>query len=95
MSVHVLKSWPDSFGKILNNKIRAEIRRDDRRFQNGDELRFEEFAPGSTAGSGYTGAKMEAYITRLLRPGDREPESLGIREGFCLIHFVVVSRTPK
>jgi hypothetical protein len=61
---HKLKSWPANFKKLSEEQF-FDVRKNDRNFQVGDELLFEEYDPNLNMGEvrGHTGKKIEATIT--------------------------------
>jgi hypothetical protein len=80
--VHTVKSWPESFAMLLAG-CAADIRRDDRDYQAGDVIIFEEFDPGSHVRAGYSGRELHARITHVKR--GRQYELHGLEEGFCAL----------
>jgi hypothetical protein len=64
---HELKTWPEHFAPVLCGEKKAELRKDDRNFQVGDELILREYEPTKHA---YTGRAVIAKITHILRGGE-------------------------
>lgn len=78
---HDLKIWPIYFDAVAFGDKRFEVRKDDRDFRVGDELRLREWDPQTES---YTGRECLAVIDYLLTGG-----ALGIETG-----YVVMSITP-
>lgn len=70
---HELKCWPEYFRKILSGHKTFEIRKDDRNFQEGDELLLREWHP---IGQGYSGREVVRSVAYIIRGG------FGLREGY-------------
>jgi hypothetical protein len=81
MTVHRLKSWPENFAAIENGSKTFDLRRDDRGFETGDEIVFEEFRPGVGEYTGARTTKYACYIERSTREVVRD----GLAPGFCII----------
>lgn len=77
---HELKCWPDYFGAIRRKEKKFEVRRDDRGFQKGDDLRIREYDP--RGGRGYTGNDEYRTIKYILTGGQ-----LGIEPGYVVLGF--------
>ncbi len=43
MNIHELKTWPEYFEQVYNGTKTFEVRRDDRGFKIGDQLRLREY----------------------------------------------------
>lgn len=56
---HTLKTWPQFFNALWDDRKRFEIRRDDRKFTKGDILYLHEFDPGAER---YTGRLIVAEV---------------------------------
>lgn len=96
MTTHELKCWPDYFGMVLNGVKLFEVRRNDRRFQEGDILRLREWDPGlrvtvidnanehgvETEPIGYTGRACDRTIIYILTGGQ-----FGIEPGYVVLGF--------
>jgi hypothetical protein len=67
VNTHELKTWPEHFAPVLRGEKKAELRKDDRHFQVGDELILREYEPTKHA---YTGRAVIAKITHILRGGE-------------------------
>lgn len=64
---HELKTWPAEFQAVLDGRKRHEVRRNDRNFQEGDEVLLREWKPGDEAWvlpelRGYTGMQKTFVI---------------------------------
>lgn len=88
---HVVKSWPQFFEAVASGHKLAELRRDDRGYQVGDDMILQEFKPGSAADCGYTGREVRMRITHVMRrDGASEMGSLAnptyaIPPGWCVL----------
>ena len=71
--LHELKTWPAPFRDIKRGLKTFEYRKNDRDYQEGDDLLLREWAPDS----GYTGAEALVSVPHLIRGPD-----FGIRDGF-------------
>jgi Domain of unknown function (DUF3850) len=76
MDIHHVKSWPEYFGPISHNMKTFDLRKDDRNYQTGDWVTFEEFRPGVGE---YTGATVTRRIVYILRNFD------GLMPGYCIL----------
>lgn len=85
MATHELKSWPSQFQAMWTGRKRAEFRRDDREFQVGDLLELREWDP---AASRYTGFRMTARVTHLVRGPEFE-----VPQGFVVLSIEVLDAT--
>lgn len=82
MKIHELKSWPEFYNAIMTGSRRHELRRDDRGFAVGDQLRLREYDPAVRE---YTGSTLNARITSLTSVGVPCAVSAeGLSEGFCI-----------
>jgi hypothetical protein len=66
-NIHDLKTWPEPFSLIWEERKLYEIRKTDRRFSVGDVLRLREWVPESMS---YTGRIIAADVTCVTRGGD-------------------------
>jgi len=64
---HNLKTLPQEFGEILNNRKRHEIRVNDRDFREGDELFLKEWDPKTET---YTGRHVLVLVTYITPGGE-------------------------
>jgi len=70
--IHELKTWPMYFERLADGSKTFEIRKDDRGYQTGDELRLREWDPNS----GYTGRSLQ-FRVGFVAKGDLFGLSLG------------------
>lgn len=68
MTVHDLKIWPDFFDLHICRQMEFQIRRDDRPFQFGDQLRLREFDPATGKYTGFVAISRVTSVNRRL-PG--------------------------
>lgn len=73
---HELKTWPKFFQMIVQGEKNAEVRKDDRDFQNGDVLWLREYNPEMGK---YTGFEAKVDVISVLR------NVAGIKKGYCVI----------
>jgi len=83
MKVHTLKTWPHSFGEMLEGKKPFEYRKDDRGFRVGDTLRLREFIPQRRGGR-FTGRTLYVKVTYIYKDA---PPVFGLPEGYCIMAF--------
>jgi hypothetical protein len=76
MKIHQVKSWPEYFQPITNGVKTFDLRKNDRNYQVGDEISFEEFRPGVGE---YTGKMATRKIVFILRDFD------GLMPGYCIL----------
>jgi len=79
MTTHHLKSWPEYFKAIAHDLKTFDLRKDDRNYQPGDIVVFEEFRPGTGE---YTGATATRRVVYILRDFD------GLQPGYCILGLV-------
>lgn len=75
--LHELKTWPNYFQAVVEGKKPFEVRKDDRDFQTGDELRLREWDPNTKTYSGRELFRMVGYILR--------GPAFGIEPGHCVM----------
>lgn len=75
-NTHELKSWPEHFGPISHGFKNFDLRKDDRDYEVGDTVVFEEFRNGVGE---YTGATATRRIIYILRKFD------GLMPGYCVL----------
>lgn len=86
--IHELKTWPEFFAPLFAGEKTFEVRKNDRDFQPGDQLRLREWQPtdfheGMAPVEGkYTGAEVEVTITYVMRGG-----RFGIDPEFAVLGF--------
>jgi hypothetical protein len=66
MTTHDLKTWPEFFQAIGNKSKTFEVRKDDRGFKTGDQLKLWEWDPETKE---YTGRYMIALVNYVLDGG--------------------------
>ena len=81
---HNLKTWPGFFTEIRNGEKTADLRKNDRGFQRGDELMFQEFIPpvngkDETYPGFYTGSFCLCIVTAVLEG------FTGLAPGYCVL----------
>ena len=81
--VHELRTWPEYFQSILTGAKAFEVRKDDRGFEEGDELVLMEYDPKACA---YSGAHIRARVTYVLHGG-----SFGVEDGFVVMSIRTLS----
>lgn len=77
MKSHHLKTFPGYFQQVLDGRKKFEVRRDDRGFEEGDELHLHEWDPNS---GDYTGRAIIVYAGYILREF-----ALGLTPGWVVI----------
>lgn len=75
--IQTLKTWPDYFNAVLSGEKTFEIRKNDRDYKVGDELRLEEYIPDDLQ---YTGRVIAVTVTYILHGGN-----FGIEDGYCVM----------
>ena len=75
--IHDLKTWPDQFEAIVRGTKHHEVRRVDRPFRVGDQLRLREFKPSSRH---YTGRETQRVVTYISQPG-----TFGLPDNLCVL----------
>ncbi len=93
--VHELKSWPETFRKVVAGAKCAEWRRDDRDYRPGDLLLLREWDPetsdpdgsghGHIVGGAYTGEAAVAIVTDVLRG------SFDVPRGYAVLSIVLMA----
>jgi hypothetical protein len=76
MKTHRVKSWPEFFDAISLGVKTFDLRKDDRGYQVGDNIQFEEF---NGVLSKYTGKTATRRIIYILRNFD------GLMPGYCIL----------
>lgn len=74
---HPLKTWPLFFEALLEGSKTFEVRRNDRGFEVGDNLRLLEWLPTTEE---YTGRTLDREVTYIL-----EGEAWGVAKGFVVM----------
>ena len=78
--IHELKTHPDVFQDVWDERKPFEIRNNDRDFQIGDVLRLKEYDPGTKMFSGRSAARVVTYIL-----GGPDAEKYGVKRGYCIM----------
>ena len=84
MIIHDLKILPKYYDAIMHMGKSFELRKDDRGFVVGDQLRLREWNPSISDGGepiGYTGRTIAAKITYILRNAPQ----CGLCEGYAIL----------
>ena len=76
--IHELKTWPEYFIKVRYGQKRFEIRKDDRPFEESDQLLLKEWNPHDEE---YTGREMLWDVLYILR----DAPTMGLMEGFVIL----------
>ena len=88
---HELKTWPEYFNPIFNGDKTFEVRKNDRKFQVGDELLLREYYPDNYYEVGvegaYTGEEITVKITYILHGG-----RFGIEDGFVVLGIKPITK---
>lgn len=75
--VHELKIWPAFFDHIANGSKKFEVRKNDRKFEVGDQLLLSEYEPVSKS---YTGRHAYCSVTYVMQGGQ-----FGIQAGHVVM----------
>lgn len=75
--LHTLKVRPEYFQALKDGRKKAELRKDDRGFREGDKLYLREWEEKS----GYTGRFLFADITHILK----DLNEYGLMDGYCIL----------
>lgn len=70
--LHILKTWPEYFEAVLDERKRFEVREDDRGFAVGDTLALQEWNPETGE---HTGRSIDVRVTYLVKGGPFLPDS--------------------
>lgn len=84
---HEVKIWPPFFEHLLDGRKRFEVRRNDRGFAVGDEIKFREWVPKARGGNEdyYTGRALWMRVRYVLNPRpDRDPD-FGLVPGYVVL----------
>jgi hypothetical protein len=76
VTVHHLKTWPEYFQEVYNQRKTFEVRKADRPYRVGDELLLREWDPEQ---EGYTGRDCARTITYIL------DHPSFVKEGFVIL----------
>ena len=80
---HQLKTWPQFYQAVLDQKKTFEGRKNDRGFKEGDYLILEEYDPSAGA---YTGRRTVRGVTYVLHAKDAH----GIKDGYVILGIELV-----
>jgi hypothetical protein len=85
--LHELKVWPPYFQHLLERRKRFEVRRNDRGFAVGDEIKFREYVPQSHGlqESYYTGRELVLVVNYILDPRPGRDPDCGLVAGFVVL----------
>lgn len=81
---HELKTHPEPFEAVWKGRKHAEFRKDDRGFQEEDDLMLLEWNPETGE---YSGRKVQVRVTDVRRGGP-----FGIPSGYAMLSFAEVNR---
>lgn len=76
---HALKTWPELYAALADGTKTADVRKNDRGFQVGDDVIFQEY---DNKEKKYTGNEVKSTVTHILA-GDQ----FGIGKHFCVLSF--------
>jgi hypothetical protein len=76
MKTHQVKSWPEYFKPISMGVKTFDLRKDDRGYQVGDDIQFEEFSNITGEHTGKVATRRISYILR---------EFAGLMPGYCIL----------
>ena len=82
MKIHELKTLPEYFEDVQRQKKKAELRINDRGFDEGDILCLREYNPVL----GYTGEWLMVRITHILNNEDGK-ENIGLHPDYAILSF--------
>jgi hypothetical protein len=84
MQTHELKTWPEFFAPMLSGEKTFDLRKDDRGFQIGDQLRLREWSPETKT---YSGREVTKSIRYMLahRPGAGCAADFGLAPGYAIL----------
>lgn len=86
-SCHYLKTWPEFFRAVKDERKTFEVRKNDRDFREGDTLVLEEYDPQTGL---YSHDQVTRYVTYVLKGGH-----FGIAEGFAVLGLTATRPAPK
>lgn len=79
---HELKTWPEFFEAILDNRKMFELRKNDRNFKVGDTLRLREYQPAAAGEGTYTNRELDVRVTYILAAGDWP---MAVQKGYVIL----------
>jgi hypothetical protein len=95
MRTHELKTWPEPFQAVWDNKKHHEVRIDDRGYMVGDILVLREYDPSSASSTvsvprGFTGRVIRVGISYVSQAG-----TWGLPPNLCVLSIYTLNReTP-
>jgi uncharacterized protein DUF3850 len=97
MTAHELKIWPPYFEHILDGRKCFEVRRNDRGFRVGDEIKLREWVPKA---HGYleeyfTGRNLWVRVTYILDPRPDHDPDCGLVPGYVVLGIELRDREAK
>lgn len=84
---HDLKVWPEFWQAVYRGEKAFELRRDDRGYRVGDELRLREWDP---RGGDYTGNALTRHVSYICR----DMPQWGLEPGYAILGLSVVRQRP-
>lgn len=84
--LHDLKTWPVYYRALVEEGKNFEIRKNDRGFKKGDQLRLREYDPVSDTYTGRFSVRAVAYVM--------SGETWGLEPGFCCM-ALTMDRNPR
>jgi hypothetical protein len=78
--VHELKTWPEYFQAVKYGFKNFEVRKNDRKFNNGDYVKLREWNPEEEK---YTGEVLTKRIGYILQGGE-----FGVEKGFVVMQLI-------
>lgn len=86
-AVHELKTWPEFWQAVYRGEKTFELRKDDRAYRVGDELRLREYEPTTGA---FTGNALVRYVSYIVR----DVPEFGLEPGYAILGLSL-SRVPR
>jgi hypothetical protein len=87
MRTHELKSWPPLFDDVLAGRKRFEVRKNDRDYEEGDEVLLREWRPDLLPedANRYTGRSVRLRIRYVFEPHPGRDPFCGLLAGYCVL----------
>lgn len=79
---HALKTWPEFYKLIESGKKTFELRKDDRPFEQGDDIILQEYDPHKKEYSGKEWHFIAGYIYRGVE--------FGLKKGYCIVSLIPI-----
>lgn len=108
--VHVLKTWPTAFQAMWLGYKAYELRRDDRKYRVGDQVKLLEWEPihegpcdwlsdhcmkcNKKSGEPDVGSYTNRYISAEISYITRDQDFPGLEEGFVILGLHILTRFP-